>query len=292
MVYEQLAPLDKSSMKYGFTLIELSVVLVIIGLLVGGILTGQDLIKAAKDRAQVSQIQKYMTAVNVFETKYGGLPGDISLAKAGTFGFSVPASCVGTQGERDGNGLIDGWQSPYVYAQVDGETALFWQDLSAAGLIEGTFPNNGAPATICGSSNAYGLSLASGTAYVGDYFPEAKIGSGNFVYVFEYNVSNWYGVSAINTIAAGDGGCSICNSTISVMDAYNIDKKIDDGLPATGAVVASLILTEPSTTMVTSPNAAADSAATCYNTSTPAGVYSTGYHQGKGINCSLAFQFN
>src|ERR1700678_1068516 len=71
----------------GFTLIELSIVLVIIGLIIGGILTGQDLIKAAEARAQISQIEKYQTAVNAFYNKYGYLPGDIPNPYASQFGF-------------------------------------------------------------------------------------------------------------------------------------------------------------------------------------------------------------
>ncbi len=53
----------------GFTLIELSIVLVIIGLIVGGVLVGQDLIKAAETRATVGQVEKYNAAVNTFRTK-------------------------------------------------------------------------------------------------------------------------------------------------------------------------------------------------------------------------------
>ena len=51
----------------------MSIVLVIIGLIVGGILVGQSLIAAAAVRAQISQIEKYNTAVNTFRDKYGGL---------------------------------------------------------------------------------------------------------------------------------------------------------------------------------------------------------------------------
>jgi prepilin-type N-terminal cleavage/methylation domain-containing protein len=47
----------------GFTLIEMSIVLVIIGLIVGGVLVGQDLIRAAYIRAQITQIEKFNTAV-------------------------------------------------------------------------------------------------------------------------------------------------------------------------------------------------------------------------------------
>jgi prepilin-type N-terminal cleavage/methylation domain-containing protein len=54
-----------------FTLIELSVVLVIIGLIVGGVLVGQGLIRAAGVRATITQIEKYNQAVNAFRGKYG-----------------------------------------------------------------------------------------------------------------------------------------------------------------------------------------------------------------------------
>src|SRR5665213_1826112 len=92
----------------GFTLIELSIVLVIIGLIVGGILVGQDMIKAAEVRAQISQIEKYNQAVNTFRAKFNAIPGDMPASTANQFGFYVGTNCTGTQGHRDGNGLIDG----------------------------------------------------------------------------------------------------------------------------------------------------------------------------------------
>src|ERR1700735_2843794 len=78
---------DKYAIKSGFTLIELSIVLVIIGLIVGGILTGQSLIDAAAQREQIAQIEKYNTAVRTFQGKYGYLPGDIPNPYASNFGF-------------------------------------------------------------------------------------------------------------------------------------------------------------------------------------------------------------
>jgi prepilin-type N-terminal cleavage/methylation domain-containing protein len=89
----------------GFTLIELSIVLVIIGLIVGGVLVGQDLIRAAAVRAQITQIEKYNTAANTFYGKYGYLPGDINGTAATQFGF-VARGAYGGQG--DGNGLVEG----------------------------------------------------------------------------------------------------------------------------------------------------------------------------------------
>src|SRR3984957_20998129 len=85
----------------GFTLIELSIVLVIIGLIVGGILVGQDLIKAAEVRAQLLQIEKYNSAVNTFRGKFGGLPGDLALSLANQFGFTSGSNCNGGAAGRD-----------------------------------------------------------------------------------------------------------------------------------------------------------------------------------------------
>ncbi len=92
----------------GFTLIELSIVLVIIGLIVGGVLVGQDLIRAAGVRSTISQIEKYQTAVNTFRGKYGYLPGDIPPSATQQFGFTVDAGRSGIAAEGDGNGVISG----------------------------------------------------------------------------------------------------------------------------------------------------------------------------------------
>ena len=123
-----------SHRRSGFTLIELSIVLVIIGLIVGGILVGQDLIHAATIRSQISQIEKYNTAVNSFQIKYDGLPGDLQASQAAQFGFGHR---VGDSGRGDGNGLLEGGTTGS--SNVCGEIEFFWLDLSNAGLISEQF---------------------------------------------------------------------------------------------------------------------------------------------------------
>lgn len=89
----------------GFTLIELSIVLVIIGLIVGGVLVGRDLIRSSAARAQISQIASYNTAVNTFTGKYNGLPGDLAEPAASQFGFRARGAYAG---QGDGNRILEG----------------------------------------------------------------------------------------------------------------------------------------------------------------------------------------
>jgi prepilin-type N-terminal cleavage/methylation domain-containing protein len=91
---------SKKSQK-GFTLVERAIVLVIIGLIVSGVLVGQDLIKAAELRSTLRQHQEFQLAVNTFIGKYNGIPGDINGTKYGLTG-----GCTGTGNLGNGNGLL------------------------------------------------------------------------------------------------------------------------------------------------------------------------------------------
>lgn len=280
----------------GFTLIELSIVLVIIGLIAGGILTGQDLIKAASLRAQIAQIEKYNTAVRAFQNKYGGLPGDLALGLASNFGF-VTSGCNGGAGARDGNGIIEGFAGGYTANndQFLGETGLFWEDLSIAGLVDGTFPSGGGAARNC-TPDATPITLSPGAYYVGNFIPVAKIGNGNFVYVYTAsggtqasytaNSDNWYGVSQVTGTGGGNGWSMTSGSNIPVISAYNIDKKMDDGLPVTGNIVAYYSNLNG---LYPTPNAAVSNSTTCFDTGTYR--YSIGVNSGSGANCALSFRF-
>src|SRR6266852_226786 len=106
----------------GFTLIELSIVLVIIGLIVGGILVGQDLIKAAQLRATITQLERYDATVNTFRTKFNGLPGDLL---NGTNFFAaatdVPDTAANCTGATFGDGVFEDCAGTKV--KLSGEVA-------------------------------------------------------------------------------------------------------------------------------------------------------------------------
>ncbi len=216
------------SCRQGFTLIELSIVLVIIGLVVGGVLVGQDLIHAAEIRAQIGQIEKYNTAVNTFRIKYSYLPGDIPKDQAVQVGFTAR---TGVYGDGDGNGYINTINAAVMSFGLGGETMLFWNDLSSAGLVDGSFTAADTAININADSSLFAA-----------YLPQAKIGRGAFVMAYGY------GDNIAGTLLAAQNNYQIVipsyNSTWSLNTAYvmtptevySIDSKIDDGMPITGKV--------------------------------------------------------
>jgi prepilin-type N-terminal cleavage/methylation domain-containing protein len=66
--------------QHGFTLVELSIVIVIIGLIVAGVTAGQSLVAAAKIQSQITELKKYEVAYNIFKLEYNAVPGDMSNA--------------------------------------------------------------------------------------------------------------------------------------------------------------------------------------------------------------------
>jgi len=231
----------QTSDKRGFTLIELSIVLVIVGLIVGGILVGRDLIEAAKIRATVSQIQQYKVAANTFRLKYNGLPGDLTKSIAQDLGFTIRA---GSAGHGDGNGIIEGCSAAAVgtLTKIGCETAVFWHDLSDAKLVAGTYSGtDGFIGFARLDENDFGIVPSAMAAppigATGSYLPEAKIQNGNYFIIYADTSKNFFEIAGV-TSGSLVGAYTLSNA-LTPLQAYNIDIKLDDGLPLTGKVIAT-----------------------------------------------------
>jgi hypothetical protein len=278
-------------------------------------------------RAQISQIEKYQTAANTFRGKYGYLPGDIPNPYAAQFGFQARGPYAG---QGDGNGLIQGAyanapNNNWDFSIFTGEQAMFWVDLGKAGLIDGTFSTATPTAVI--NSNITG-------AAINQYLPQAKISAAGYVYIWSGgwqgylnatsgNGLNYFSVSGVTGAPAGGGGTAAAVPVMTVAQAYAIDKKMDDGMPQSGGVMAmdgSMLWASggpvsgtppsennmgdydfnnfgPITTATASPTYddqnGATSSQTCYSngdTKTPE-QYSVGVNAGAGVNCVLSFRF-
>ncbi|MEZ5690120.1 MAG: prepilin-type N-terminal cleavage/methylation domain-containing protein [Rickettsiales bacterium] len=204
----------------GFTLIELSIVLVIIGLIISGVLVGNYLIKAAELRAIYKQKEDIVAAINTFKLKYNYLPGDLPDATSyfGTNPAGCPAPTASPQTNStcngNGNGIID-------------EVFTVWQQLAAANLIKGfyrgTQASNGSP------------------AYDSTSMP-AIAGSDNTWYLEHTNVDSWNGFELyqrfrnqhmmVSTRSFGYGSPQL----LTPAEMFSFDKKYDDGKPASGNI--------------------------------------------------------
>lgn len=228
-----------TSRKSAFTLIELSIVLVIIGLLVGGVLVGRDLIKSAEVRSQISQIEKFKVAVNTFKLKYGSLPGDMPPAQAAANGFftfvgTYAGSSTGGRAYGDNNGRINEY----------GEFYVFWKHLSEAKLIDGqyggTSVGNGdyldtdASHLSGGDPSNWGssLPLPLTQAQNDKFLPRHKLTS------TVYNVSVYPTFNnSILDISNRKSFNNFFYIATTANELSSIDTKIDDGKPKTGIVL-------------------------------------------------------
>jgi prepilin-type N-terminal cleavage/methylation domain-containing protein len=133
------------SKQKGFTLVEIAIVLVIVGLLIGGVLKGQEMITNAKLKRVESDNAGIAAAMFSYQDRYLQLPGDDDGAQGRFTIFTVAADNGNSNGSVEG-----GWIGNAAAAFPDNETSLFWRHLRAAGLIPGGGADDTQP------TNAYG----------------------------------------------------------------------------------------------------------------------------------------
>lgn len=231
------APVISPQFERGFSLVELSIVLVILGLLTGGILGGQSLINAAALRSVSTDYQRFSAAANTFRDKYFAYPGDLRNATA--FWGKDNTNCAGDTGTAatpgtcngDGNGVVG------IYG-ASAEYTRYWQHLALAGLIEGTYTG------ICTTVD-WGI-CAPGPA--GSVVPASKFNNGAF-FIFQLSLDNSVnGEFAYSDaplpfepmlIFSSPSATTFFGPRILKPDeAWNLDTKMDDGKPGTGRFVS------------------------------------------------------
>lgn len=208
----------------GFTLVELAIVMMIIGLLIGGVLKGQELIANARVTATIAEVQSFQASALGFLDQYSSLPGDMINATNRVPNCTAATRCL----NGDGSGIMGnptGWRrdstgaaAPFV------ETSMFWKHLLLSGYISGV------------AADADPASPAWGVTH-----PSAAINGG---YQLQHTVSvagsgHWLRLQ--NTVAHGGGGeTSVVPvdgaGVVSPLRAAQIDRKMDDGNPDAGIV--------------------------------------------------------
>ncbi|MBX9847658.1 MAG: prepilin-type N-terminal cleavage/methylation domain-containing protein [Rhodocyclaceae bacterium] len=188
----------------GFTLIEIAIVLVIIGLLLGGVLKGQELINSAKVKNFAQDFRNIPLYIYGYQDKYKAIPGDDASATV----RNANATTASTPTGGIGNGVINGnWNS----VTATDESYLFWQHVRLAGLATG--PTSTADATYI-PRNAEGgtIGIESGSnAYIGP-------------------------TTAAPVVQGLSGSYVICSTGILGKFAKQLDTTMDDGNTQTGSM--------------------------------------------------------
>ena len=207
------------SQQSGFTLVEIAIVLVIIGLLLGGILKGQELINSAKVKNLANDFRVIPTYIYAYQDKFRALPGDDPAVAT-----HVTGGTPGTGGTR-GNGLIEGaWNAPET---GDVESNIFWQHVRLANLAAG--PTT--PAAGFGPLNAVGgrLGVSSAnapyiTGMTGTYQVCSTGIQGSFVKQLDIQMDdgNTETGSMRAVKASGTGGAAEKTTDINDGDTYTV----------------------------------------------------------------------
>jgi len=176
----------------GFTLVEIAIVLVIIGLLLGGILKGQEMITQAKIKNVIADMSGVSAAMYGYQDRYRALPGDDK--NATRWALTPPLT--------SGNGVIEG-----KYIDVAGaETMLFWDHLRRAGFVSGSGADNPFNAV----SGKMGVQTSDGTAPGSATFAAGILSDG----------------AATPTVFTA---LVLCSANLPDKVAISVDSQMDDG---------------------------------------------------------------
>ncbi|MES2984628.1 MAG: type II secretion system protein [Pseudomonadota bacterium] len=217
----------------GFSLVELSVVLVIIGLMVGGIMYGRSVIKAAELRKVNNQITQITGAIYAFRTKYSYLPGDMPNATKfwgaldGSTGTTNACSTTVGSGTLTCNGDGDNSLANITYAS---ERLMAWKHMVNAGMVEGNYTGYG-DGTLGGYTNSYADINSPKTIREGRVFLST---ANSYTAVQQFPFDS--GTQLILRIGGVIDNGTPRGPLFTPEEQSNLDSKYDDGKPAYGTM--------------------------------------------------------
>jgi prepilin-type N-terminal cleavage/methylation domain-containing protein len=197
---------SRNHLQSGLSLVELSIVMVIIGLLIGAVVGGLSVKKSSELRSIITQVDQFRVAISGFQDKYGDLPGD--MPDAHSYWGNGSNTVCGTAAEcnGDGNGAVE-WGT-----DSDSETLRFWQHLSLAGFIEGQYTGSGTGGVHVPYANCPGTSRNGGGYHARTHTNDNDTVASTNIAVGGYDSATWP-----------------AEKLLSPPEAYYIDNKTDDG---------------------------------------------------------------
>ncbi len=231
--------IDTNNSKYseGFTLFEIAVVLVIIGLIAGGFLLGRDMIRSAELRGVVSEFKVYTESLNLFRVKYNGLPGDLSNA-TDFWGAAHPdpaacltASSTGTL-TCNGNGDMYLDTHPANTPGARSEEFAAWKHLENAGFITGNYSGFSGGASYRDAIINVNVprSAFDGAGWTAMHIDDSGATGVNFTIKGDYGSVLAFGSEYNDWETAG--------KVLTPAEMRSLDVKVDDGSPAYGNVIS------------------------------------------------------
>lgn len=213
----------RHSSQQGFSLVELSIVLTIIALLIGGVVIGQHLVRSSELQATVSRVAEINSNIIKFRDRYYELPGDFKTAASNWSGVS----------NGNGDGRIGG---KAVFAiNTDCGTDYWpelwnvWMHLSNAGLIKGNYSDSGSSTLTIGQQVPSGDINSSGytVRFCGEIKTSTRYFAGQYAHLLQLGSAD---------VATAEG--TTRKGIFSTKEAAAIDTKMDDGYPHTGEILA------------------------------------------------------
>lgn len=205
----------------GFTLVELAIVIVIIGLIISGVVGAQSLIESSKRSALNKEAIQFANAFAAFRLEYSAVPGDMDDAWD-----YWGVNCASTEGEcnGDGNEMVERASS-----SDPGERVMAWKHLELAEIVSGSYTGLDVSGT---PQYEIDVNIPGSSAYdMTGFF---------FLYLsnLPFSASSNINVLTITGTSLNDTDWGSWGAVMTPADAYKLDKKFDDGNPGRGDYVA------------------------------------------------------